>query len=51
MNLAKYRQAQSGVAAANEVADATEQALALNRARGRSASMGPVSYTVCKFTI
>merc|ERR1712127_1094053 len=37
MNLAKFRQTGSAVSAAAEVAEANEQALGLNRARGRSA--------------
>ena len=43
LNLAKYRQAQNSVADAGERASTSEQALAKNRARGRSASIGPVS--------
>lgn len=42
LNLAKYRQAQGGLADAEERADLNEQALAKFRARGRSASMGPM---------
>ena len=45
LNLAKYRQAQNSVADATERADANEQTLAKNRARARSASIGPVSST------
>merc|ERR1740128_1584426 len=40
LNLAKYRQAQNNVAAATELADASEHAVA--RARARSASLGPM---------
>ena len=43
LNLAKYRQAQNSVADATERADSNEQTLAKNRARARSASIGPVS--------
>merc|ERR1711982_260405 len=42
LNLAKYRQAQNSVADATERADANEQTLAKNRARARSASIGPM---------
>merc|ERR1712117_3093 len=42
MNLAKYRQAQTNLADANERADLNEQAVAKLRARGRSASIGPM---------
>merc|ERR1712119_250928 len=42
LNLAKYRQAQSSVADATERADSNEQTLAKNRARARSASLGPI---------
>ena len=42
LNLAKFRQAQSGLAEAGERADLNEQALAKCRARGRSTSMGPM---------
>merc|ERR1719220_238923 len=42
LNLAKYRQAQNCVADANERADSNEQTLAKNRARARSASLGPM---------
>merc|ERR1712060_959929 len=42
LNLAKYRQAQNSVADATERADLNEQALAKTRARGRSASIGPM---------
>ena len=45
LNLAKYRQAQNSVADATERADSNEQTLAKNRARARSASLGPVSST------
>jgi len=41
LNLAKYRQAQSGLADAEERADLNEQALAKLKARGRSASLQP----------
>jgi myosin heavy chain 6/7 len=41
LNLAKYRQAQSGLAEAEERADLNEQALAKYKARGRSASLAP----------
>ena len=44
LNLAKYRQAQNSVADATERADSNEQTLAKNRARARSASIGPVSH-------
>merc|ERR1712212_536850 len=42
LNLAKYRQVQSNLADSGERADITEQALAKSRARGRSASLGPM---------
>merc|ERR1711972_222682 len=42
LNLAKYRQAQTNLADANERADLNEQAVAKLRARGRSASIGPM---------
>jgi myosin heavy chain 6/7 len=42
LNLAKYRQAQCGLAEAGERADLNEQALAKCRARGRSTSIGPM---------
>merc|ERR1712088_652791 len=42
LNLAKYRQAQNSVAGSTERADLNEQALAKTRARGRSASIGPM---------
>ena len=42
LNLAKYRQAQNNVADAGDRAQSSEQALAKNRARARSASIGPV---------
>merc|ERR1712060_289114 len=42
LNLAKYRQAQNSVADATERADLNEQTLAKNRARARSASIGPM---------
>merc|ERR1712209_72019 len=44
LNLAKYRQVQNNVADATERADSNEQPLAKNRARARSASIGPVSH-------
>merc|ERR1719266_1728744 len=40
--LAKYRQAQNNVADAGDRAQTSEQALAKNRARARSASIGPM---------
>jgi myosin heavy chain 6/7 len=46
LNLAKYRQAQNNVSDASERASGSEQALAKNRARGRSASIGPVSFII-----
>merc|ERR550539_1271319 len=42
LNLAKFRQAQISVADATERADSNEQTLAKNRARARSASLGPM---------
>merc|ERR1712051_167951 len=42
LNLAKFRQAQASVSDANERADSNEQHLAKNRARARSASIGPM---------
>merc|ERR1711910_8739 len=42
LNLAKYRQVQTNLAGSTERADLTEQALAKTRARGRSASIGPM---------
>merc|ERR1711971_1268608 len=42
LNLAKFRQAQNSVADAEASADANEQTLAKNRARARSASLGPM---------
>merc|ERR1719323_2984192 len=42
LNLAKFRQAQNSVADATERADSNEQTLAKNRARARSASIGPM---------
>merc|ERR1719433_1858498 len=42
LNLAKYRQAQNNVADAGDRAQSSEQALAKNRARARSASIGPM---------
>ena len=41
LNLAKFRQAQSSLAEAEERADLNEQALAKLKARGRSVSLGP----------
>ena len=41
LNLAKYRQAQGGLADAEERADLNEQTLAKYKARGRSASLAP----------
>merc|ERR1739846_166476 len=42
LNLAKYRQAQANLTGSTERADLNEQALAKTRARGRSASIGPM---------
>merc|ERR1719244_978406 len=42
LNLAKYRQAQTNLGDAQERADINEQAVAKIRARGRSASLGPL---------
>merc|ERR1712130_1079248 len=42
LNLAKYRQAQNNVVDAGDRAQTSEQALAKNRARARSASVGPM---------
>ena len=42
LNLAKYRQAQGSLGEAEERADLNEQALAKFKARGRSASIGPM---------
>merc|ERR1712167_553918 len=42
LNLAKYRQAQNNLSGAQERAQTSEQALAKNRARARSASIGPM---------
>merc|ERR1712072_434695 len=42
LNLAKYRQVQNNLAGSTERADLNEQALAKTRARGRSASIGPM---------
>merc|ERR1712198_26846 len=42
LNLAKYRQVQTDLAGSTERADLNEQALAKTRARGRSASIGPM---------
>merc|ERR1712184_83124 len=42
LNLAKYRQAQTNLGDAQERADLNEQAVAKFRARGRSASIGPM---------
>ncbi len=46
LNLAKFRQVQGSLGDAQERADLNEQAYAKCRARGRSASIGPlVSFT------
>merc|ERR1712215_382036 len=42
LNLAKYRQVQSNLTGSTERADISEQALAMSRARARSASIGPL---------
>merc|ERR1712242_335180 len=42
LNLAKYRQAQSNVAGAQECADGNEQALAKAKARSRASSLAPM---------
>ena len=42
LNLAKFRQVQTNLAGSVERADLNEQALAKTRARGRSASIGPM---------
>merc|ERR1712059_225642 len=42
LNLAKFRQVQSNLSGSSERADLNEQALAKTRARGRSASIGPL---------
>merc|ERR1712088_5256 len=42
LNLAKFRQVQTNLAGSTERADLNEQALAKTRARGRSASIGPM---------
>jgi len=42
LNLAKFRQVQANLAGSVERADLNEQALAKTRARGRSASIGPM---------
>merc|ERR1712241_1380667 len=42
LNLAKYRQAQSNLAAAQEHADVNEQALAKAKARSRASSLAPM---------
>merc|ERR1719250_240580 len=42
LNLAKYRQAQSNVAGAQERADVNEQALAKAKARSRASSLAPM---------
>merc|ERR1712179_549567 len=42
LNLAKFRQVQSNLSGSTERADVNEQALAKTRARGRSASIGPM---------
>jgi len=46
LNLAKYRQAQGGLAEAEERADLNEKAFAKCKARGRSASIGPMVRTL-----
>ena len=51
LNLAKYRQAQNNVADAGDRAQTSEQALAKNRARARSASIGPVRSQQCSTLI
>merc|ERR1719216_117251 len=42
LNLAKFRQVQVSLGAAEERADVSEQALARQRTRARSASLGPI---------
>ena len=42
LNLAKFRQVQTNLTGSTERADLNEQALAKTRARGRSASIGPM---------
>jgi len=42
LNLAKFRKVQGDVGDSSQRADLNEQALAKNRARGRSTSMGPI---------
>merc|ERR1712059_194755 len=42
LNLAKYRQVQANLSGSTERADLNEQALARAKARGRSASLGPI---------
>merc|ERR1712126_128454 len=42
LNLAKYRQVQANLTGSSERADISEQALAMSRARARSASIGPL---------
>merc|ERR1719173_125029 len=42
LNLAKFRQVQNNLSGSTERADLNEQALAKTRARGRSASIGPL---------
>merc|ERR1712147_386458 len=42
LNLAKYRKVQTNLAGSTERADLNEQALAKAKARGRSASIGPM---------
>merc|ERR1712008_637194 len=42
LNLAKFRQVQTNLSGSTERADLNEQALAKTRARGRSASIGPM---------
>ena len=47
LNLAKFRQVQVSLGAAEERADVSEQALARQRTRARSASLGPVGRQHC----
>ena len=51
LNLAKYRQAQGGLAEAEERADLNEQAYAKCKARGRSTSMGPMVCNIINWII
>ena len=46
LNLAKFRQTQNSLGSAGERAEAGEAALAKNRLRARSASLGPVLASV-----